>query len=249
MTAIPITQPVRPAQGFSLIELMISMAVLLAVLGVVMSALIQLERRNSGENDKMDLTQSTREFVDQAVRDLHQTGFPNPSMFNAPTLSPAINNKYIAAGLVSITDNSIQFEGDVDSNGNVQSVTIELVGSDGVTVGGACPCTLKRGKVVKIDGSPFQQPAGAQAVPTYYSELGNVATTSVFSAYDQYGYAVPLPIDLTTAAVATSSPASPVTIKDIRTIKMVVNVQSPHSDLENKVRPIVSMTSEARIYN
>jgi Tfp pilus assembly protein PilW len=248
MAAIPITQPARPAQGFSLIELMISMAILMAVLGVVMSALIQLQRRNSGENDKMDLTQSTREFVDQAVRDLHQTGFPSPAMFNAPT-TPTINNKYIAAGLVSITANSIQFEGDVDSNGTVQSVTIELVGADGVTVGGACPCTLKRGKVVKIDGSPFQQPAGAQAVPTYYSELGNVATTSVFSAYDKYGYAVPLPIDLTTAAVATASPASPVTIKDIKTIKMVVNVQSSHSDLENKLRPIVSMTSEARIYN
>ena len=249
MSATQSTKRAIRAQGFSLLELLISMVVLLTVLGVVMGTLVQLERRNSGENDKMDLTQGTREFVDQATRDLHQAGFPNANMFNAPALSPAINNKYIAAGLVSVTANSVQFEGDVDSNGNVQSVTIELVGADGVTVGGACPCTLKRGKVFKIDGNPFQQPAGAQTVPTYYSELGNVATTNVFTAYDQYGYAVPLPIDLTTAPVATASPASPVTIKSIRTIKMVVNVQSSHPDLESKTPPIVSMTSEARIYN
>ncbi len=235
--------------GFSLVELMISMVVLLAVLGVVMSALAQLQRRNSGENAKMDITQSTREFVDQAVRDLHQAGFPSPNMFNAPPVSPAINNINIAAGLVSVTPNSVQFEGDVDSNGTVQSVTIELIGSDGVTVGGTCPCTLRRGRVAKVQGSPFQTPAGAQTIPTYYSELGNVATNNVFSAYDQYGYAVPLPIDLNTAAVATASPASPVTIKSIKTIQMVVNVQSPHQDLENKMAPIVSMTSQARIYN
>ena len=174
------------ANGFSLIEMMISMMVLMTVLGVIMTALAQLQRRNSAENAKMDITQSTREFVDQAVRDLHQVGFPSANMFNAP-VSPAMNNAYIAAGLVNVTSNTVQFEGDVDSNGTVQSVTIEVVGSDGVTVGGTCPCTLKRGRVDKIAGSPFQQPAGAQNVPTYYSELGNVVTTSVFTAYDQYG--------------------------------------------------------------
>ena len=235
-------------RGFSLIELMISMVILLAVLGVVLESLVNLERRNSAENAKMDITQSSREFVDQAVRDLHQAGFPNAGMFNAPS-SPAINNSYVAAGLVSVNPNSVQFEGDVDSNGNVQSVTIELVGSDGVTVGGACPCVLRRGKVFKVQGSPFQQPVGAQAVPTYYSELANVATTNVFTAYDQYGYVVPLPIDLNTPAVSTASPASPVTIKSIKTIQMTVNVQSPRPDLQSKLPPIVSMTSEVRIYN
>ncbi len=237
------------ANGFSLIEMMISMMVLLAVLGVILTALAQLQRRNSAENAKMDITQSTREFVDQAVRDLHQVGFPSANMFNAPPVSPAINNINIAAGLVTVSSNTVQFEGDVDSNGTVQSVTIELIGSDGVTVGGACPCTLRRGRVPKVAGSPFQTPAGAQSVPTYYSELGNVTTNNVFSAYDQYGYAVPLPIDLNTAPVTTASPASPVTIKSIKTIQMVVNVQSPHPDLENKISPIVSMTSQARIYN
>ena len=240
--------PVTPESGFSLVELMVSMVVLLAVLGVVLASVNNFQRRNSAENAKMDIVQSSREFVDQAVRDLHQAGFPNTNMYNAP-ISPAINNVNVAAGLVSVSTNSVQFEGDVDSNGTVQSITIELVGADGVTVGGACPCTLKRGKVTKVAGSPFQQPAGAQGIPTYYSELGNVATTNVFTAYDQYGYAVPLPIDLTTAPVATASPASPVTIKNIRTIQMVVNVQSPNADLTNKVKPIVSMTSQARIYN
>ena len=238
----------RQRKGFSLIELMISMVVLLAVFAVVLDSLVNLQRRNSAENAKMDITQSTREFVDQAVRDLHQAGFPSSNMYNAPP-SPAINNVYIAAGLVSVGPNSVQFEGDMDSNGNVQSVTIELVGSDGVTVGGACPCTLRRGRVFKVLGSPCQQPAGAQAVPTYYAQLANVGTTNVFAAYDQYGYAVPLPIDLNTAPVSTASPASPVTIKSIKTIQMTVNVQSPQPDLQNKVPPIVSMTSEARIYN
>ena len=235
-------------KGFSLIELMISMVVLLAVLGVVLGAVAQLQRRNSAENVKMDMVQSTREFLDQAVRDLHQTGFPPANMYNAP-VAPAINNVNVAAGLVSVGSNNLQFEGDVDSNGTVQSVTIQLVGSDGTTIGGACPCTLRRGRVSKSLGSPFQQPAGAQLIPTYYSELANVSANNVFSAYDRYGYAVPLPIDLNTPPVATASPASPVTIKSIKTIQMVVNVQSPTLDLQNKAAPIVSMTSQVRIYN
>jgi len=235
-------------RGFSLVELMISMLLLLAVFGVVLSALMQLQRRTSAENAKMDITQSAREFMDQAVRDLHQAGFPSPTMYSALP-APVVNNANVAAGLVSVNPNSVQFEGDVDSNGVVQSVTIQLVGSDGVTVGGACPCTLRRGRVNKILGSPFQQPAGAQNVPTYYSELANVATPNVFAAYDPYGYAAPLPIDLNTAPVVTASPASPVTIKNIKTLQMMVNVQSPHPDLQNKVAPIISMSSQAGIYN
>ena len=70
-------------KGFSLIELMISMVVLLAVLGVVLGAVAQLQRRNSAENVKMDMVQSTREFLDQAVRDLHQTGFPPAASVSA----------------------------------------------------------------------------------------------------------------------------------------------------------------------
>src|SRR5579859_444044 len=171
-------------RGFSLVELMVSMFILLVVFGIVLDALVSLQRRNSAENAKMDITQSSREFVDQAVRDLHQAGFPNTNMYNAPS-APAINNVNVAAGLVSVTPNSVQFEGDLDNNGTVQSVTIQLVGSDGVTVGGACPCTLRRGRMNKVLGSPFQQPAGDQLPPTYYSELANVATSNAFAAYDK----------------------------------------------------------------
>lgn len=230
--------PAPPQRGFSLIELMICMVVLLAVFAVVLQSLASLQRRNSAENANMDIIQSTREFVDQAVRDLHQTGFPNANMYNAPA-TPAINNVNVAAGLVSVTPNSVQFEGDVDSNGVVQSVTIQVVGSDGITIGGTCPCTLRRGRVPKVLGSPLQTPAGAQTVPTYYAQLANVATNNVFSAYDQAGNAVTLPTDIN----------SPTVIKSIKTIQMVVNVQSPHPDLQSKLAPIVSMTSQARIYN
>ena len=76
-----------PQRGFSLLELLVVLAILMIIVAVVTKSAIQLQQRNATETNKVDLTQETRQFMDQIVKDLHHAGFPGlPSFaFNRAT--------------------------------------------------------------------------------------------------------------------------------------------------------------------
>ena len=65
--------------GFSLLELTISILILIIVMGVVFSQINNVQKNTKTESLKLDLTQESREFVDQFARDLHMSGYPAPS--------------------------------------------------------------------------------------------------------------------------------------------------------------------------
>src|SRR3954469_23929468 len=105
-------------KGFSLLEMLIVLAILSLVMGVTMTAINDVQKRSRVEEAKVDLNQESREFVEQIVRDLHGSGYPSVSMYTTPPMTPAINSNLVAAGLVDGQSTSIQFEGDMDHDGN-----------------------------------------------------------------------------------------------------------------------------------
>ncbi|HEX2328380.1 MAG TPA: type II secretion system protein, partial [Candidatus Angelobacter sp.] len=98
-------------RGFTLVEVLISVAVLLTVLALVFQQISAMQKMSASEASKLDVTQQAREFLNQTVRDLHMSGYPGPSMFAS---QPALGDPSVAAGLVSATPTEIQFEGDVN---------------------------------------------------------------------------------------------------------------------------------------
>src|SRR5690242_7489922 len=62
--------------GFSLIELLITIIVLIIVMGAVFSQINQIQKKTKVESVKLDLTQESRDFMDQFARDLHMCGYP-----------------------------------------------------------------------------------------------------------------------------------------------------------------------------
>src|SRR5438270_12369377 len=113
-------------QGFSLIEMLIVLAILSIVMAVTMTAIMDVQKRQRVEEAKVDLNQESREFVEQIVRDLHGSGYPSVAMYTAAPLNPAVNSNQVAAGLVDGQTTSIQFEGDMDHDGNVEVVRYQL---------------------------------------------------------------------------------------------------------------------------
>ena len=97
--------------------------ILAVVVAVIVSGVTQLQKTNTNQAVNVDLTQQSRQFMDQVVADLHQAGFPDVAMFDLAT-STANPNLY-AVGLVSVTSTSIQYEGDVDGTG-VSEVFVQL---------------------------------------------------------------------------------------------------------------------------
>jgi prepilin-type N-terminal cleavage/methylation domain-containing protein len=214
-------------QGFTLIELMVSLAILTIVVGVVIEGLTQLMHHNTTETSRTDLTQESREFMDQIVNDIHQSGYPSVKMFDPATLLPVSNpvncNLYVqvACGLISVTPGSLQFEGDVDGTGTVSEVFIQLS-----PLAGPCPCTIQRGAVSK---ALWQ----GGTLPSYYTEVTNVNNTNIFQGYDNGGNNVAL----------AGAPGN-----NLAAIEITLSVKATVAETDGNY-PIINMSTSTKIHN
>lgn len=226
------TRRTRARNGFSFIELLVTMAILTAVIGVVTDGMIQIQRKSASDINKVGVAQESRQFMDQILRDLRQAGYPGVGLFDSTTLNHTMTcandsnivltpKIYAACGLVSFSSTAIQFEGDVDGSG-VSEVYIQAV----VPTSGSCPCTVQRGTVLKSVGG----------TPDYYTELDNVMSTSVFTAYKYDGTAY------------NSSTDSLSSIKNIG-ITLYVRNPTPDNNATTVTYPTTTMVSQARINN
>ena len=74
--------PNKGSLGFSLIEMLIAVAIVSAVMAIVMRGIIQMQQRSNTESTTVDVSQQTRDFIDQMVRDIHNVGYPPPQVLN-----------------------------------------------------------------------------------------------------------------------------------------------------------------------
>jgi prepilin-type N-terminal cleavage/methylation domain-containing protein len=114
-------------RGFSLVELMFSMFILLLVISVAFDQIMQLQKKAASESSRLDMSQEAREFIDQTVHDLHLAGYPNASMFAAAI---PLTDPRVAAGIVNVSPTQLVFEGDINNDGQVYSVQLIYVPSD-----------------------------------------------------------------------------------------------------------------------
>lgn len=223
----------RNWRGFSLLELLIVVALMSLIMGAVLSQIGEVQQRSRGEQARVDIFQESREFADQLMRDLHQTGYPSLRMFDTSSwttalASPSYSDSRLATGVILISASEIKFEGDVDGTGNVSIVDYQLVSS-----GNNCPC-LQRSQGVKPSSG------------TLSNELQNVqsAGTSsdpIFVGYDSSGTAI-TSADLTTTAGRNS-------LASLKTIQWQIKIKSPVVDPQTGLAPETTLHGQAVVGN
>ena len=224
--------------GFSLLELMIVLIILLSISAAIFQTINLTTQRSSAEQTKIDMFQEAREFMDQMSRDLRQAGYPNPRnmdpvVFGVLALmppQPIIYDHHAAAGIVKVDTGDLWFEGDVDGNGAVSVVRYHLDSS-----GTNCPC-LKRSQLDKIDGSPLT----GQTTEVYQVEVQGVLNTDIFSAYTN-GTALGLPVS--TAVSSGSSLAA------LDTVQAKLTLQAATPDPQTRQRPTATLVTTVRLNN
>jgi len=206
-----------------LIELLMVVLLLSIVVGAVFSQIERAQVRYRVEDQRVDLTQQEREFIDQFTRDLHQAGYPSAPMYGT---SGTANQ--VALGPISLSSNDIVIEGDVDGDGLVDTVEYSYFDGSGWTSSAPnpCPC-IRRSQVQK--GTP-------SSASTTFTQVQNVVGTSFFTAFDAGGGTISLP-------------ASPTDLRRIKTVQITLTTQgtAPDSDAHNSIQ--VTMTGMARLVN
>jgi type II secretory pathway pseudopilin PulG len=247
-TPLPDARLNSPSRGFSLVEMVISVALLMIVLGVVLKGIVDMQQRNFAESAKIDTVQETRDFVDQMVRDVHDVGYP-PGRVLAGNPSCAANPA-VSCGLVYFSSTQIRYEGDLDGTGTVYQVWMQLQ----APASGNCPCTLQRGVITKAS-------AIAGSVPTYFTEVNGVLnsgnglgagtyTINLAGHGDYSSYAaadVFTAYDVNASSVGTCTTVT--TCSSVRSLQITANVTSNFMDQKTGMFPVYSITSKARLNN
>jgi prepilin-type N-terminal cleavage/methylation domain-containing protein len=222
--------------GFSLLELLVVVAIIGIVSAGILSQMDTAQQRASTEQVKLDNFQEARDFVDQFFRDVNQIGYPNSRLIDttsatwAPALAvPLINDNRLAIGLVKIDANELRFEGDMNGDGVVQSMIYMVNGS------GTCPLCLQRSQIDKITGDPLNGQA-----QNWGTEANDVISNPIFSYYKADGtQVVALPVDI-------STPAGAQIIASIKTIKISLTIRN-NSILDQKTQQAVETNFEGEV--
>jgi prepilin-type N-terminal cleavage/methylation domain-containing protein len=219
-------------RGFSLIEMLIVLAILSIITAAVFQVVNLATERSSTEQTKLDMFQEAREFMDQMSRDLRQAGYPSPRNVAPSVITqiPAKNDRNAAVGLVQVADGDLWFEGDVDGTGTVSAVRYHLE-----STGLNCPC-LKRSQHAKIHGDPLE----GQTTPQYQVEVQGVQNTNIFSAYSNNA-TVGLPV--------TTSTASGATIANIDTIQAILTLEGAVVDPRTRRKPVTTLITTVKLNN
>jgi prepilin-type N-terminal cleavage/methylation domain-containing protein len=238
----------RNQAGFSLLEIMITMLVLVIVMGAVFSQVNQIQSRTKMESMKLDLTQESRAFVDQFARDLHMSGYPISTVYQT---NPGSQNLNTAIGLVFASPISLRFEGDVYGDGHVYSVLYTYVAQDNADP--TCPC-LRRSVTLKVTADNVN----GQSPPQYFTEVQNVITPQgqsqdLFTYFQGNGNAVSVG-SCTWASGVPTCPGidingSPATIQLIDAIKVNLNTRSKQFDPQTGQPAVNSVSTIAELEN
>src|SRR3954471_18427486 len=120
---------VHADKGFSLIEMMVVLAIITIIMASVFKSIDLTQRTSRSQQVKLDLTQQAREFIDQLTRDLRNAGYPyQRNMANA--VDAVTGTSFIssthpgnAPGLIFVNNGSLWFAGNVDGTAGPEAGT------------------------------------------------------------------------------------------------------------------------------
>jgi prepilin-type N-terminal cleavage/methylation domain-containing protein len=246
----------RP-RGFSLLEMLVSVAVFTVVMAAVFGLLIASQQRYQAETARLDTFQNARQAMDLMVRDIHTAGYPpannfspavqvaNPERVALPFgWSPNYPATPCTVGVnCSVTGGPAPFdlivETDVDplANNGVEWIRYRLNGT-----------TLERGMATKTAGADPAITTQPVMVPYVENVMNNTSAAEMAFLRGYYNTMFPgnAPVPVFTYQFDVGGVNTPNTI---RTVNITLIVRSTSVDPKTRQPIVVTLTGFSRRVN
>jgi len=168
--------------GFSLLELLIVLAVFSFIVGGIFNNLTQSQKRYQFEQEVSEVQQAARNAADIMEREIKLAGFPIASYYDSALNWTSANSERVAAGFITLGATNLVFEADLLEDGIVDRVEYRLNGT-----------TLER--------SARDKTAGGGAPAAVYQTLATNVTALTFSYLNSSGSATTVPADVRSVGI------------------------------------------------
>ncbi|MBI1750805.1 MAG: type II secretion system protein [Acidobacteria bacterium] len=244
-------------QGYSLIEMLVSMAVFTVLTGAVFGLLTASQQRYQMETEFLDTFQGARLAMDQLVRDIHVAGYPPANAVTAavlaanpqkaalpfawspgyPTTACTVGTTCNVAGGPAAFDLILETDVDPLAGNGVEWVRYRLNGT-----------TLERGMVTKTAGADPATATQAAMVPYVENVMNNTTPAQMSSLRTYYPGLFP-----GNAAVPVFTyqfdPGAGNTPQAIRAVNITLIVLSPNPDPKTRQPRLATLNGYARRVN
>jgi prepilin-type N-terminal cleavage/methylation domain-containing protein len=254
--------------GFTLIELMVSVAIFLLICGAIFELMGTTQNRFKTESQVLNAFEEARLGLDQIVRDVNDSGYPPQNHFSATVpvtafaASPiAWSPQYLPAPstpcqigtagggtCVSPGDFDLIVEGDVDGTG-VQWIRYQLQGT-----------TLFRGATPKVANDPLgaTSPASGVMLPYVLNVMNNAPPAQI--AQFQAAYPAMFPggnpqplfqfsCDTATGPVLCQNAAGNNSPANVRDVDITLIVMTPNTDAQTNQIHLVELNGRGHRVN
>jgi prepilin-type N-terminal cleavage/methylation domain-containing protein len=252
--------------GFTLIELMVSVAIFLLICGAIFELMGTTQKRFKTESQVLGAFEEARLGLDQIVRDVNDAGYPPQNHFSAtvpvtaiaaspiawsPNYAPATPCQIGTAGGGTCTspgDFDLIVEGDVDGSG-VEWIRYQLVGT-----------TLMRGVVTpKTAGDPIPATSAAGVMLPYVLNVMNNAPLAQIAQF-QAAYPAMFPggnpqplfqftCDTPTGPVLCQNAAASNSPANVRDVDIILIVMTPNTDAQTNQIHLVELNGRGHRVN
>jgi prepilin-type N-terminal cleavage/methylation domain-containing protein len=249
--------------GFTLVEMLVSMAIFLVICGSAFTLLGVSQQRYASESQVVNSFQEARLGLDQMVRDVSDAGFPPLNQFEVPP--PA--SQYAVAPLAwspnypgtpcTIGGNCITPEGfglfietntNPQINPNVQYIRYHLIGT-----------TLYRGVFPKVAGQdPYSTIPDNQLVPFVQNVMNNAAPAQIAQIQAVYPTMFPGNASVPLFQYTCDTPAGPQNCStagaydsptNVRSVTITLIVETPTPDAQTGRVRVIELTGRGTRMN
>ncbi len=132
------TQNRPSSSGFTLVELLIVLAIFGLLMGMIFSSLTEGQNASAIARDESEMNQNLQDVFSLITTEMRYIGFPPASYYDQSYLqSPGSPKNLVAHGLVEASSNVLKFQGDINGDKTVDYVHYYVSGS-------AAPYSLHR---------------------------------------------------------------------------------------------------------